>query len=227
MLVRRFMSPDVFTLAPTATCEAAYQELTKRRFRRAPVVENGALLGIVSLTDLTRRLVFVPNLIDTQEGRSASATLVRSIMSTQLKTAAPHEHIELASARMMQNRIGALPVVEHDHLVGMLTESDVFRALWSMLSWPNSRRIALEIDAKVAQKEPEFTLLARKHGCTLRSLIQSPRGDGGRLIDLLVEGGKVDALVATLWSLPATILSTDSPVKPVGQEPSAVTAPRA
>jgi acetoin utilization protein AcuB len=213
MLVRRFMSQDVFVLAPTATCAAAFQELARRGFRRAPVAEGGRLAGVVSRTDLARRLVFTPGLIDSDVARESAATEVSRVMITDVVTCSPNDHVEIAAERMLASRISSLPVIERERIVGMLTESDLFRALWSMLSWPKARRVAIEIDAAIAGTEPDFANLCRRHRCTLRSLLQSPREDGGRLVDLVIEGNgtDADALVAALWKLPASVLSTGRP----------------
>ena len=54
MLVRNFMVSDVVTLSPDQTCQAALQELQRCKVRRAPVVQNNKLVGIVSERDLLR-----------------------------------------------------------------------------------------------------------------------------------------------------------------------------
>ena len=56
MLVRNFMVSDVVTLSPDQTCHAALQELQRCKVRRAPVVQNNKLVGIVSERDLLRVL---------------------------------------------------------------------------------------------------------------------------------------------------------------------------
>lgn len=211
MLVRNFMSRDVFTVSPDATCAVAYSELTRRRVRRAPVVADDRLVGIVSMTDLLRKLVFTPALLECAAAENLAHTPVKLAMTPKVQTVAPADHVADAAERMRTHRIGAVVVVERGQIAGILTESDVFRALWDMWSWPKSRRIAFELTAEVAATEPDFAAIARVRKCGLRALLQAPRADGGRLVDLLLEGGNVEGVVADLWKLPATVLSTGLP----------------
>jgi signal-transduction protein with cAMP-binding, CBS, and nucleotidyltransferase domain len=158
------------------------------------------------VSDLLRRLVFTAGLVDTEAGRKAGETPVHLAMSGEVKTVAPNDHLEAAARLMLVERIGAVVAVEDGRVAGILTESDVFRALWSMLRRPGTRRITLELAPQSARAEPDVAALALRHGCRLRALLECPREDGGRLVDLVVEGGSADALVAALWQLPATVL---------------------
>lgn len=54
VLVSHLMTKDVVTVPPTMTVQEAMKLVTEKRFRHLPVVENGKLLGIISIGDLTR-----------------------------------------------------------------------------------------------------------------------------------------------------------------------------
>lgn len=54
ILVRDFMTKDVVTVLPTTTVQEAIRLVTDRRLRHLPVIENGKLIGIISIGDLTR-----------------------------------------------------------------------------------------------------------------------------------------------------------------------------
>lgn len=127
-LVGRWMTPDPVVAKPEMTVAEAHRILTERKIRRLPVLDKGALVGIVTLGDLrgaepseaTSLSVWeVHNLLD-------HLTLGR-IMSHPVQTIAADATIGEAAKRMLENKMGGLPVMEGDRLVGIITESDIFR----------------------------------------------------------------------------------------------------
>jgi len=96
MVVRHFMTKKVFTLHPEKTVLEAFQELKKRSIRRAPVLERGKVIGIVSESDLVYVLPGMAAQALTQAGRKSMDIPVRDVMSTPVKTIGP-DH-SLASA---------------------------------------------------------------------------------------------------------------------------------
>jgi acetoin utilization protein AcuB len=56
-----------------------------------------------------------------------SESTVEDAMTSDPVTVAPDETIQEAAERMLENQVSGLPVVENDHLVGILTESDIFK----------------------------------------------------------------------------------------------------
>ncbi|MEO9365170.1 MULTISPECIES: cyclic nucleotide-binding/CBS domain-containing protein [Candidatus Nitrosocaldus] len=86
------------------------------------VVDDGKPVGIVTERDIVRRVV--------AEGRSPSATKVGDIMSTPLISVGPEATVAAAVRIMYENGIRRLPVVENDRVVGMLTVTDLARAMY-------------------------------------------------------------------------------------------------
>lgn len=86
------------------------------------VVEDGRPVGIITERDIVRRVV--------AEGRSPSATKVGDIMSTPLISVGPEATVAAAVKIMYENGIRRLPVVENDRVVGMLTVTDLARAMY-------------------------------------------------------------------------------------------------
>lgn len=86
------------------------------------VVDDGKPVGIVTERDIVRRVV--------AEGRSPSATKVGDIMSTPLISVGPEATVAAAVRVMYENGIRRLPVVENDRVVGMLTVTDLARAMY-------------------------------------------------------------------------------------------------
>src|SRR5579875_3274459 len=119
MLVQDLMQRDVFTLAATDTLDLADDVMRLGRIRHIPVVADGALVGILSQRDLFRA--------------GLAAIPIRAVMTTCVFTAHPRTTIQEAVTIMLDKKIGCLPVVEDDRLVGLLSESDCLRYLAHLL----------------------------------------------------------------------------------------------
>jgi acetoin utilization protein AcuB len=124
MFVRNWMSAPPLTLLPGATVSTAVDFLRKRKIRRAPVLEEGRLVGIVTLGDLTGT---------GKRHGDKSVTTVENVMTRKPVTVEPLETLESAAQKMLTKKISGLPVLDGERLVGILTESDLFRALCGMM----------------------------------------------------------------------------------------------
>ncbi len=129
--VRDWMSPDPMTVDPTTTLPTAYQLMKLNGIRRLPVVDSeGRLLGIVTLGDIREA--------KPKEGASlsmwdlhilAAEMEVGGFMTVHPFTVNPDTPVREAAAIMLEHKIGGLPVVDSGRLVGIITESDIFRLL--------------------------------------------------------------------------------------------------
>jgi acetoin utilization protein AcuB len=122
MFVRSWMSSPVHALAPETRAIDALEFMRVKGIRRVPVVAGGAVDGIVTLGDLQALL----GLHADAHARAAAA--LGDIMTRQVATVAPDDTLEEASAVMLEREISGLPVVEGSRLLGIITESDIFRA---------------------------------------------------------------------------------------------------
>lgn len=120
MLVKDRMSSPVITASPDTETTAALRTMYTHKIRRLPVVDgSGKLLGIVTQRDL----------LDTPAG----TTPLRGVMTETPYTTAPGVPIIHAAAVLRTLGIGALPVLDHGRLVGIITESDIFDAFLDLL----------------------------------------------------------------------------------------------
>lgn len=124
--VKDSMSREIVTLSPDETAATALAVCRERRIRHLPVLKGGRLVGIVSDRDLRSS---TPALGDPARTAALQEVLVQDVMAPEVVTVLPDDPIELAANTMREHRIGCLPVLEGDELVGILTASDVMDAL--------------------------------------------------------------------------------------------------
>jgi acetoin utilization protein AcuB len=114
----------------------AWTRMKTGRLRHLPVLdEDGRLVGIVTDRDL-RQVVLDPALherLAAEIARTLDTAKVRDIMTWGVLTVRPGTPLRDAARLMHQHKIGALPVVERDRVVGMLTETDVVKAFAEVL----------------------------------------------------------------------------------------------
>ena len=136
MRVKNWMTRGAATIHSDALARGAADMMKTRRLRHLPVVDHGGrLVGIVTDRDL-RQVTFAPVLERRLPNLSeALKTLtVGEIMTRGVVTVRPSAEIREAARLMHERKIGALPVVDGDRVAGILTESDVLRALQSVLT---------------------------------------------------------------------------------------------
>jgi len=135
IMVRQWMNRRVFSIGPDARLTEAATLMRRRKVRHLPVVEHGGrIVGMVSARDL-RQALFAPsvqdalgNLRDVLDGLAVRDIMTRKVVGVRSATS-----IREAARLMYERKVGALPVVERNLLVGILTETDVLDALQRML----------------------------------------------------------------------------------------------
>lgn len=129
-LVRDWMTPDPITISPTTTLPEARKLMLEYRVRRLPVIDRGNLVGIVTLGDVRAAGASNVSAISVFDLNYILAGLsIDQIMTREPVTVAPEDELTEAAQRMLDHKVGALPVVSAGKLVGIITESDIFRAL--------------------------------------------------------------------------------------------------
>jgi acetoin utilization protein AcuB len=131
MIVREIMTPDPFAVKSTSNVRQLLRVLTEADVRHLPIVEDGALVGIVSDRDLRGFGPTVIEAIDQPEAaRQALEQPASAVMSSDVVTVNPETEVGEAIDLMIEHRIGALPVVEADStkLVGIVSYVDALRA---------------------------------------------------------------------------------------------------
>lgn len=149
MFVRDCMSSPVVTITSDQTLQMALQTMQTHQFRRLPVVDkNGRLAGIVSERDLLHAAPSPASSMSVWEHNYLLSRLnVQQVMTRAIIITTPGTPIEHAASLMIANRIGGLPVVDaQDRVVGMITETDIFRVFVEMLDGQEGNvRLTLEL----------------------------------------------------------------------------------
>lgn len=148
MYVKSRMSSNPYTVTPDATIAEALELMRQHKIRRLPVVKSGKLVGIiteralleVSPSKATTLSVFEINYL-------LSKTKVSTIMTKDVITVSPDTLLEEAAVIMRDNEISALPVLEGEKLVGIITETDIFSAFTELMGFRDKgTRISVRIE---------------------------------------------------------------------------------
>jgi len=132
--VEQWMTRKVHCTKPLDSINHARELMATHRVNQLPVVVDGRVVGIVTDRDLrdafpsvferTREGVRKP-----PQGADPSTITVEMVMTENVLTLAPKDTVAEAARRMRTERIGALPVVDNGHIVGILARSDLLDAL--------------------------------------------------------------------------------------------------
>ena len=149
MEVRQWMRHPIHAVKRLDSIQHARELMEKYRVNQLPVVVDGRLVGIITDRDLRDAFpsVFDSPLIERRKPTVATTDprtiAVESVMTPNVSTISPDAPITDAVQLMRAQRIGALPVVEGDRIVGILTRSDILNAFLDLAGLESSRQAGL------------------------------------------------------------------------------------
>jgi acetoin utilization protein AcuB len=134
-----YMTPEPQTLGVGHSLLDAVLMVRRAGLRHIPVVDDGRLVGLISDRDLARCApsMLVP-LSPDEYNRVFESTEIGKVMAKNPLTTSPGASLSEALDLIFANRLGCLPVLENGTLVGILTKSDLMRALRDALAAENS-----------------------------------------------------------------------------------------
>ena len=164
MLVRDRMSKHPITVTADVHIDEALKVMRDNKVRRLPVVDkNGRLVGIVSEMDLLYASPSPATSLSVYEIHYLMARItVQDVMTKEVISIEEDTPLEEAARIMVDNKIGGLPVVRDGTLVGIITETDLFRIFLELLGArergvrltlqaPNKKGVLASITSQIAQ----------------------------------------------------------------------------
>jgi len=129
-LVKTHMTSPVISITSDTNLSEAHKAMADNKVRRLPVVENGKLAGIVSLNDVLEAKPSSASSLSVWELNYLVANLkIKDIMCANVFSISPEATIGDAAKMMLDKKFSGIPVTDNDKLVGIITESDIFRML--------------------------------------------------------------------------------------------------
>lgn len=134
MQVWKWMTRNVVTVSPQDSLLRAQHLLEEHRVDQLPVVIEGKLVGLLTLRDVHDALESAREVAGRNpREQELSQWTVEAVMTPHVLTVQPGDSIVYAAYLLRRERIGCLPVVEGSRLVGMITRSDLLKALTEIL----------------------------------------------------------------------------------------------
>jgi acetoin utilization protein AcuB len=129
MLVKNHMKRDPVTVRKDDSFRYALKLIRKEGIRHLPVLDGKKLVGIVTDRDLRQAAPSPATTLEVHELNYLLERLkIEAIMTKKVVTVTPMTNLRDAAKLLFAHKIGCLPVVEHEELVGIITEGDILRA---------------------------------------------------------------------------------------------------
>ena len=159
MLVRERMTAHPITISADTPVSEALNFMRQNRVRRLPVLDKrGSLVGIVAEKDLLYASPSPATSLSVYEiGYLLSKLKVSEIMVREVITVAPDCPLEEAARIMVDHRIGGLPVVENGQMIGIITQTDIFKVFLEMLG---AREQGLRLSMAVSNRPGTLAAVA-------------------------------------------------------------------
>ncbi|KAB2954160.1 CBS domain-containing protein [Heliorestis acidaminivorans] len=196
MLIEEIMEKNVHFVGPESTALEALLITQEKRVRHIPVVEEGKVIGILSDRDLRD---VKPSILSPEQDDLLATTKVKDIMRKPVITVHPLDAMEDAARIIYEHKIGCLPVVQNDRLVGIITSTDLLHSLVVVMgvAQPGSH---VEID--VPDKPGallDITRIIKEQGINIISIYVTPgKTENRRTIVLRVGAFDTRAIVDSI-----------------------------
>jgi acetoin utilization protein AcuB len=214
MFVNMWMTRDVISVAPESSLAEVAGVMSRHRIRRLPVVQGATrqLVGIISYSDVLHAFPAnlnpfsadaVEQLAQPAQGRRVCAA---DLMARDPATTSGDAPIEAAARVMRKRKIGALPVVQGEALVGMITESDIFRALVEMFE-PTGRAVRITFALHGSEDVlPLVADIAKRRDMRVTSFFAMSRHEPPLAV-VQVSGAHIEETLEDVWKSKHRVMS--------------------
>lgn len=212
MLVTTWMTANPVTVEPHTRFTDARRMMDEHGFRHIPVVEKGKLVGILTLSDIRRASPSPATTFSAGEINYLYDKMeVRDAMTRDPITVTPDTPVEDAALLAYKHKVGALPVVSGDKVVGIITQKDLFDIMMSVFrGGEGDRRITIEGMPPKLGSIRQIVDVLDKRGVRFSSILTFPQRDEGLYTYFIrIADEDTDAIVKELREvgLPVTHIS--------------------
>jgi len=173
MLVKEWMATKPIVVDENTSIMKATQIMKENNIRRIPVVRDGRLIGIISDRDIKEAAPSKATSLDVHElYYLLSEIKIKDIMTPDPITLRENDSVEKAAVIMLENRISGMPIVDDDyHVIGIITETDVFKVMVSITgAYRSPIQLAFDMEDRPG---------------SLNKLLNAIREQGGRIVSVL------------------------------------------
>jgi acetoin utilization protein AcuB len=159
MLVKERMSQPVISVKPDLPIMEALKLMKSKNIRRTPVIKKGKLLGIISDKDLLNASPSAATSLSVWEiNYLLSQITVKEVMTREVLTVDQDTPLEQAALIMADNKIGGIPVTDKGEVVGLITETDLFKIFLEMMG---GREEGVRVTAMVPERRGELAAVTK------------------------------------------------------------------
>jgi len=175
MLVKNWMSKDVFTVDVNDSIQDATRLLKKHNIRGLPVIENGKLVGVITDRDLKRASASDATTLEIHELLYLISKIkVKEVMTKDPITIPLDYTVDEAAEVLLENKLSGAPVVDDKgQLTGIITQTDIFRVL---VSFTGVKKAGIQFAFQLSDYPgsiKEVADIIRKYGCRIMSILSS------------------------------------------------------
>jgi acetoin utilization protein AcuB len=212
MFVRNYMSSNPITIGLDVSFPEAMGMLRRQKIRRLPVVDKGKLVGIIVEKDLLSNQPSPATTLSIHEMYALLERLrVRQIMSRPVITVEGDCPVEEAARIMVERKIGCLPVMDGERLAGIITETDIFKALVEVLGGQeNGFRLTLRLPDQVGELAKVTARIADAGGNIIAVTSSRLMENKQREVTIKEVGADADALMEHVRSSETVIVDVRS-----------------
>lgn len=158
MNVGRRMSHPVITVQPEMAITKAHEIMSNAKIHQAPVLKDGKLVGLITIDDIQKAYPSSATTLAVWEVATlVNKIKVKDVMIKNPPTVEETTPIEEAARILVDNKIDGLPVMRGAEIVGIITETDLFKIMLEMLG---ARHPGVRVSALMGNKPGEIARIA-------------------------------------------------------------------
>ncbi len=199
MLVRDCMTPHPIKVHPESDPLAALGLCKSARIRRLPVVDaDDRIVGLVTRNMLEQFLAKAPS-----PGVMKRQHSIEQVMVSPALTVEPDYPLEEAARLMVDHKIGSLPVVESGQLIGIITETDIFKQFVEILGGQTTAtRLTVEVLDTPGELAKVVNVVAALQGNICSVILTPGVKPQTRWVTLWIQGVHRETLARVIEALP-------------------------